>query len=98
MWGGNKIGYVVSDAISASFQYEIRLDEVIALQEGTTTRAEGSQQITKPFQLLFDGLYFPIPERLERYLVPMGDASIRLQVDCDLFDMKSARRWISIVE
>lgn len=98
IWGGNKIGYVVSDAISASFQYDIRLDEVIAVQEGTTTRAEGSQQITKPFQLMFDGLYFPIPEPLERYLVPMGDTSIRLQLDCDLFDMKSARRWISAKE
>lgn len=97
LWGGNNIAYVVSDAISASFRYEIRLDEVIAVQEGTTTRAEGSQQITKPFQLMFDGLYFPIPERLERYLVPMGDTSIRLQLDCDLFDMKSARRWISAI-
>jgi molecular chaperone HtpG len=98
MWGGNQIGYIVSDAISASFRYEIRLDEVIALQEGTTTRAEGSEQITKPFQLMFDGLYFPIPERLERYLVPMDNTSLRLQLDCDLFDMKSARRWISATE
>ena len=98
MWGGNKIGYVVSDAISASFQYEIRLDEVIAVQDGTITHAEGSQQITKPLQLMFDGLYFHIPEPLERYLVPIGDASIRLQVDCDLFDMKTARRWISAME
>ena len=91
MWGGNKIGYVPSDAMSASFQYEIRLDEVIAVQDGTTTRAEGAQQITKPLQLMFDGLYFPIPVPLERYLVPVGEISIRLQVDCDLFDMKTAR-------
>jgi molecular chaperone HtpG len=98
MWGGNKIGYVASDAMSASFQYEIRLDEVIAVQDGTTTRAEGAQQITKPLQLMFDGLYFPIPVPLERYLVPVGEISIRLQVDCDLFDMKTARHWISAME
>ena len=98
IWGGNKIGYVVSDAISASFQYEIRLDEAIAVREGTVSRAEGSQQITKPLQLMFDGLYFPIPEPLERYLVPVGEASIRLRVDCDLFDMTSARRWISAAQ
>ena len=98
IWGGNKIGYVVSDAISASFQYEIRLDEVIAVQEGTVSRAEGSQQISKPLQLMFDGLYFPIPEPLERYLVPVGEASICLRVDCDLFDMTSARRWISAAQ
>jgi molecular chaperone HtpG len=95
VWAGNKVSYVASDAISASFQYEIRLDEVIAVQDGTATRAEGSQQITKPVQLMFDGLYFAVPEQLERYLVPTGDASIRLQVDCDLFDIKTARRWIS---
>ena len=57
-----------------------------------------SEYPTKPLQLMFDGLYFPIPDRLERYLVPTGDSSIRLQVDCDLFDMKTARRWISAME
>ena len=98
IWGGNNIGYVVSDAISASFQYEIRLDEVIAVKDGAATRAEGSQQMTKPVQLMFDGLYFAVPEQLERYLVPTDEASIRLQVDCELFDIKTARRWISAVE
>jgi hypothetical protein len=98
VWAGNKISYVASDAISASFQYEIRLDEVIAVRDGTATRAEGSQQITKPLQLMFDGMYFPVPEQLERYLVPTGEASIRLQVDCDLFDIKTARRWTSALE
>jgi molecular chaperone HtpG len=97
-WAGNTISYVASDAISASFRYEVRLDEVIAIQDGTVTRAEGSQQITKPVQLMFDGLYFPMPEKLERYLVPTGDASIRLQVDCDLFDIRTARRWTSAAE
>lgn len=94
-WGGNKIGYVASDAISASFQYDIRLDEVIAVQDGAVTRAEGSQQMTKPLQLMFDGLYFPIPEQLERYLVPKDEASIRLELDCDLFDIRTARHWTS---
>lgn len=45
---------------------------------------------------MVDGLYFAVPEQLERYLVPTGEASIRLQVDCDLFDIKTARRWISM--
>jgi molecular chaperone HtpG len=94
-WGGNKIGYVASDAISASFHYEIRLDEVIVVHSGTATRAEGSQQIVKPVQLMFEGMYFAIPQQLERYLVPVGEISIRLQVDCDLFDIKTARRWTS---
>lgn len=94
-WGGNKIGYVASDAISASFHYEIRLDEVISVQDGTTTRPEGSQQITKPVQLMFDGIYFAIPLQLERYLVPVGESSVRLQVDCDLFDIRTSRRWVS---
>jgi molecular chaperone HtpG len=93
VWCGNKITYVASDAISASFQYEIRLDEVIAVQDEAVIRAEGSQQITKPVQLMFDGLYLAIPEPLERYLVPAGEASIRLEVDCDLFDIRTARRW-----
>lgn len=98
MWGGNKVSYVASDAISASVQYEIRLDEVIVVQDGARTRAAGAEQIIKPVQLMFDGLYFPIPEQLERFLVPTGDTSIRLQVDCDLFDIKTARRWISATE
>lgn len=93
VWAGNKIEYVVSDAVSAAFKYEIRLDEVVAANVNGTARAEGAIQIVRPLQEIFDGLYFPIPAPLERFLVPGGSSEIRLELYCDWFDMRTAGHW-----
>ena len=94
VWAGNKIMYVASDAVSAAFQYEIRLDEVVAANVDGSQRAEGALPLERPFQEMFDGLYFSIPALLERYLVPSGDGEIRLELHCDWIDMRTAKQWI----
>ena len=92
-WGGNRICYVASDGVSAAFQYEIRLDEVVSTNVDGSVRAEGALELDRPLQQLFEGLYFPIPIPLERYLVPRGATEIRLQLNCDWFDMRTAYHW-----
>ena len=93
MWAGNKILYVASDTVSAAFQYEIRLDEVVAADVNGSPRAEGALPLDRPLQEMFDGLYFPIPASLESYLVPSNDAEIRLELHCDWIDMRTANHW-----
>ena len=93
VWAGNRITYVVSDTVSAAFQYEIRLDEIVSAEMDGAARAEGALALALPLQEMFNGLYMPIPTVLERYLVPRGDAEIRLQLDCDWIDMRTARHW-----
>ncbi|MCY3981576.1 MAG: ATP-binding protein [Alphaproteobacteria bacterium] len=93
VWAGNKILYVVSDAASASFQYEIRLDEVVAADVVGTIRAEGAIQLDRLLQEIYGGLYFPIPRPLERFMVPKGDDEIRLELHCDWIDMRTAKHW-----
>ena len=93
VWAGNKILYVASDTVSAAFQYEIRLDEVVAAQVGSTVRAEGAIQLEKPFQEMYNGLYFPIPGPLEAFLIPHGNEEIRIDLHCDLIDMRTAKHW-----
>ena len=93
VWAGNKILYVVSDAVSASFQYEIRLDEIVTADVDGTVRAEGALPLSRPFQEMYKGIYFPIVEPLETFLVPQGDAEIRLEVHCEWIDMRTARHW-----
>jgi hypothetical protein len=93
VWAGNKIEYVISDAVSAAFKYEIRLDEVVATVIDGVPRAEGAIQLGRPLHELFGGLYFPVPEALERFLVPRGDVEIRLELYCDWFDIRTARHW-----
>ena len=93
VWAGNKIEYVVSDAVSAAFKYEIRLDEVVAAQVNGALRAEGATALTTSLREMFAGLYFPIPPALERFLVPQGTAEIRLELYCDWFDMRTAKHW-----
>ena len=94
VWAGNKIMYVASDAVSAAFQYEIRLDEIVAADVDGSQHAEGALPLEQPFQQMFDGLYFSIPPLLERYLVPSGDGEIRLELHCDWIDMRTAKHWI----
>ncbi len=93
VWAGNRIVYVVSDTVSAAFHYEIRLDEVVAADMDGATRAEGAISLGRPLQEMFNGLYFPIPTPLNRYLVPRNDAEIRVELHCDWIDMRSAKQW-----
>ncbi len=93
VWAGNKILYVASDAVSAAFQYEIRLDEVVAAEINGETRAEGAIQLERPLQEIYEGIYFPIPAALEPFLVPGEEEEIRLELHCDWFDMRTARHW-----
>jgi Histidine kinase-, DNA gyrase B-, and HSP90-like ATPase len=93
VWAGNKILYVASDTVSAAFQYEIRLDEVVAASLNGILRAEGAVELGQPLQEMYDGIYFPIPAPLERFLVPRGDAEIRLELHCDWIDMRTAKHW-----
>lgn len=95
VWAGNKILYVASDTVSAAFQYEIRLDEVVAAQVNGELRAEGALPLDRPLQQMYAGLYFPIPAALEPFLVPRGSAEIRLELHCDWIDMRTARHWTS---
>ena len=44
-------------------------------------------------QEIYGGLYFPIPAPLEAFIVPQGDAEIRLELHCDWIDMRTARHW-----
>ena len=94
VWAGNKITLVASDAISTAFQFEIRLDRIIATPgEGGGPVVGGSEDIQRPLQALFGGLYFPIPHLLEPNLVPSSRHEIRIEVRCDWIDFTSARAW-----
>ena len=93
VWAGNKILYVASDGVSASFQYEIRLDEIVMADVDGSPRAEGALPLNQPFQEMYGGVYFPIPGPLEPYLVPKGDGEIRLELHCDWIDMRTAKQW-----
>ncbi|MGH8729578.1 MAG: hypothetical protein ACREV9_15790, partial [Burkholderiales bacterium] len=93
VWAGNKIEYVISDAVSAAFKYEIRLDEVVAANINGMQRAEGAIPLDRPLQEMYGGLYFPIPAPLEQFLVPSGAAEIRLELYCDWFDVRTAKHW-----
>ena len=94
VWAGNKITYIASDTVSAAFQYEIRLDELVAAKVNGDKRAEGAIELDRPLQEIFAGIYFPIPPSLEPFLVPAGDQEIRLELHCDWIDMRSARHWL----
>lgn len=94
VWAGNKIEYVVSDAVSAAFKYEIRLDQVVAaVSSSGESRAEGALRLDRPLQQMFGGLYFPIPPPLEMFLVPYSDGEIRLELFADWFDIRTAKHW-----
>ena len=85
---------VASDAISSAFQFEIRLDRIIATPNtGGGRVVGGSEEIEQPLQALYSGLYFPIPNPLEPFLVPSSRHEIRIEVRCDWTDFTSARAW-----
>lgn len=93
VWAANKIMLVASDTISTAFQFEVRLDQIIVTSGEGGPVAGGADEIDQPLQGLFDGLYFPIPPPLEKYLVPSGGQEIRIEVRCDWIDFTSARAW-----
>lgn len=93
VWAGNKVLLVASDAISTAFQFEIRLDRIIATPGESGPVVGGAQEIERPLQALFSGLYFPIPHPLEPFLVPSNGKEIRIEVRCDWTDFTSARAW-----
>ena len=93
VWVGNRMTFVASDDVSAQFQYQIVLDEIVAAEVGGVLRAEGVFELDRPLQGMFDGVYFPIPGPLERYLVPAGDEQIRLDLHCEWIDMRTAKLW-----
>ena len=95
VWAGNKVTYVASDGVSAAFQYEIRLDELVAADVNGTRRVEGAVPLDQPLQEIFQGIYFPIPSSLERFLVPSGDQEIRLELHCDWLDLRTANYWLA---
>ena len=93
VWAGNKMTFVASDGISAQFQYEIRLDEIVATEVEGQLRAEGALELSRPLQEMFGSIYFPIPAPLVRFLVPVGNNQIRLDLHCEWIDMRTGKLW-----
>ena len=98
VWHANNITFVASDSVSAAFQYQIELDEIIAPAIDGFKRAEGAIPLDKSLQEIFEGIYFHIPPQLEQYLVPFGDQEIRLELQCEWIDMRTAKHWLTIPE
>ena len=93
VWIGDKTTFVASDEVSAQFQYEIRVDEIVAVDVGGRVRAEGALQLDRPLQEMYGGVYFPIPMPLENFLVPKGSEEIRLNLHCEWIDMRTKKLW-----
>ena len=93
VWTGNRVTFVASDGVSAQFQYDIRLDEIVAIEVGGVMRAEGVLELKLSPQSLFGGLYLPIPIELTRFLVPSGSEEIRLELHCEWVDMRTRQLW-----
>ncbi len=93
VWTGNRVTFVASDGVSAQFQYDIRLDQIVAMDVGGVMRAEGALKLERPLQSLFGGIYFPISSRLARFLVPSGNEEIRLDLHCEWVDMRTRQLW-----
>lgn len=93
VWTGNKIIFVASDGISAQFQYEIRLDEIIAVHTNEKLRTEGVLKLRRFRQEMFGSAYFPIPTVLEKHLVPIVKVEIRLELHCEWIDMRTRKLW-----
>ncbi|MHB1606426.1 MAG: ATP-binding protein [Leptospirales bacterium] len=93
VWVGNKITYVASDTVSAAFQYEIRVDELVIANVNGSGRAEGAIELDRELQEMYGGIYFPIPVPLEHFLVPQGDDELRIELHCDWIDTRTAQHW-----
>lgn len=93
VWVGNKVTFVASDDVSAQFQYEIRLDEIVAADVNGALRPEGVLELDRPLQEIYEGVYFPIPATLEKFIVPAGNEEIRLELHCEWIDMRTEKLW-----
>jgi len=94
VWAGNKILFVASDGMSSAFQFEIRLEHVIASAIEGLNNIEGAEQAERSVQDLNGGLYFPLPPVLENVLVPKGSEEIRIEVSSgDWIDTKNSHSW-----
>lgn len=93
VWAGNKILLYASDGISTAFQFEVRLDQLIVSSDSEMGGGTGAEELMRPIQALFEGLYFPIPPSLEPYLVPQPNDEIRIEVRSDWIDYSTARSW-----
>ena len=96
VWVGNRMTFVASDDVSAQFRYDILLDEIVAAEVDGTLRAEGVLERDRPLQEMYEGVYFPIPAALEKFLVPVGEEEIRLELHCEWIDMRTAELWESV--
>ena len=93
VWAGNRVTFVASDGVSAQFQYDIRLDEIVAVNVGDVMRVEGALELDRPLQSLLGGLYLPVPVELTRFLVPSDSDEIRLDLHCEWVDMRTRQLW-----
>jgi hypothetical protein len=93
VWVGNKITYIASDTVSAAFQYEIRVDELVIANMNGTPRAEGALELDRELQEMYGGIYFPVPGPLEPFIVPKGEEELRLELHCDWIDTRTAKHW-----
>jgi len=66
---------------------------VVVATVNNQARAEGAIQLEKPLQEMYEGIYFPVPQPLEQFLVPTGEEEIRLELHCDWIDMRTAKHW-----
>ena len=88
------MSFTASDGVSAQFQYEIRLDEIIATEVNGELRTAGVLELDhRRLQEIFDSVYFPIPDILKRFLVPVGNKQIQLELHCEWFDMRTRKLW-----
>ena len=96
VWVGNRMTFVASDEVSAQFRYDILLDEIVAVAVNGTLRAEGVLELDRPLQQMYEGIYFPIPVALEKFLIPVGQVEIRLELHCEWIDMRTAKLWEAV--
>ena len=96
VWVGNRITFVASDDVSAQFQYQIVLDEIVAVEVDAEMRTEGVIALQRPIDGMYEGMYFPIPTSLNRYLIPESNEQIRLELRCEWIDMRTAKHWEAI--
>ena len=93
-WFGNRITYAFTDAKSVSFNYELRLQQIILAQSDTEEDVPtGFVQLKNPIQEYQSSMYFRIPEVVERYLVPTVGIEILVRVNYDWFDLQKGKAW-----
>jgi hypothetical protein len=92
-WAGNKIMLIASDLVSTAFQFEVRLDRLITIVSEAGELPGGAEEIERPVQSLYEGLYFPIPPALEPFLVPTTSNEVRIEVRGEWTDFATSRSW-----